>query len=194
VRRPPLHDGHGGAAAFPPPTVDPFSLRKLSTGALFRSFPPQRWGWGSKRKRLSMVPLPVHYARLARLFSSPPQSVKRLLREGALRHNKRGGESGRGGGVRLGQLGVDLGAAARTTDRHEVHGACAKLVGEYAPRRRLSIRPRPFTMRHRMGMALGSRIDDERWVPRGRNKIVDIRSHDPCRMCSESSHSTHRTA
>jgi hypothetical protein len=75
-----------------------------------------------------------------------------------------------------------------------VHGACEKLVGEYAPRRRLSIRPRPFTMRHRMGMALGSRIDDERWVPRGRNKIVDIRSHDPCRMCSESSHSTHRTA
>ena len=132
------------------------SLRALSFG---RS-PPQRWGWGSKRKRLSMVPLPVHYARLARLFSSPPQSVKRLLREGALRHNKRGGESGRGG-VRLGQLGVDLGAAARTTDRHEVHGVCAKLVGEYAPRRRFIISPRPFTMRHRMGMALG-RIEDER--------------------------------
>ena len=49
MRRPPLHDGHGGAAAFPPPTVDPFSLRKLSTGALFRSFPPQD-GEGDRRE------------------------------------------------------------------------------------------------------------------------------------------------
>lgn len=52
-----------------------------------------------KRKRLSMAPLPMRYARLAWLFPSPPH-------EGALRHNKRGGESG-WGGVRLGQLGVD---------------------------------------------------------------------------------------